>query len=375
MSSLRPIRKSLHSLDDLVEAGLVQHNQADALRPVAGYYAIAVTDAMASLIDRNDPRDPIALQFLPDQRELEVKPEELNDPIGDHAHEPVAGLVHRYPDRALLKLVHVCPVYCRFCFRREMVGPGKGDMMSEAELDAVFDYLADHPEIRELIITGGDPLILSVRRLADLAHRLEAVPSIKLVRWHSRVPVVDPTRISDELASALAPTGKSSWLAIHANHPRELTDAARNALRRLSEAGINLVSQSVLLRGVNDSVDVLSSLMQAFLEAGIKPYYLHHADLARGTSHWRVPIEEGLELVSSLRGRLSGLAQPHYVIDIPGGFGKVPVITALKLADGHYRLTDWQGVDHIYPPEFGDHNSETRDAEISIPSNLQDERV
>jgi lysine 2,3-aminomutase len=352
VSSLRPVRKSLHSLDDLVEAGLVTVDAAASLRPVTDHYAIAVTDAMVSLIDRNDPQDPIALQFIPDARELIVTPDELSDPIGDHAHEPVAGLVHRYPDRALLKFVHVCPVYCRFCFRREMVGPGKGDMMSETELDRAFAYLAEHSEIRELIITGGDPLILSTRRLGDLAARLEHVASVKLVRWHSRVPVVDPMRVTEELASALAPLGKSSWLAVHANHPREITDVARLALRRLSEAGVNLVSQSVLLRGVNDTAETLAELMQAFLEAGVKPYYLHHADLAPGTSHWRVSIEEGLALVQSLRGRLSGLAQPHYVIDIPGGFGKLPVHSAEIQPDGRYVLKDWQGRLHIYPPHM-----------------------
>lgn len=352
MSSLRPIRKSLHALDELVDAGLVARDAAPSLQPVADHYAIAVTDAMVALMDRNDPHDPIALQFIPDARELIIAPEDLNDPIGDHAHEPVAGLVHRYPDRALLKLVHVCPVYCRFCFRREMVGPGKGEILSETEIDTAFGYLRSHPEIRELIITGGDPLILSTRRLSDLAARLEMLASIKLVRWHSRVPVVDPARVTEELASTIAPIGKSSWLAVHANHPREVTDAARLALRRLAEAGVNLVSQSVLLRGVNDKTDTLAGLMQAFLDAGVKPYYLHHADLAPGTSHWRVPIEEGLALVNGLRGRLSGLAQPHYVIDIPGGYGKIPVHSAEIQPDGRYLLTDWQGRQHLYPPDM-----------------------
>ncbi len=326
-------------------------DNVDKLQPVAQHYAIAVTDTMVSLIDPQDLTDPIALQFVPDEREIVTLPEELSDPIGDHAHEPVPGLVHRYPDRALLKLVHVCPVYCRFCFRREMVGPKKGDMMSDVELDAIFAYLVAHPEIRELIITGGDPLVLSTRRLGDLAYRIEQLASIKLVRWHSRVPVVDPLRVTEELASALAPVGKSSWLALHANHPRELTEAARLAIRRLNEAGVQLVSQSVLLRGINDRVEILADLMNAFLEVGVKPYYLHQADLAPGTAHWRVPIEDGLLLVNALRGRISGLAQPHYVIDIPGGFGKVPVSSAIRRSDGRYILKDWQGVDHVYPPD------------------------
>lgn len=351
MPQFRAVRKSLHTLDDLVSSGLLKVEAATNLRPVADQYAVGITQAMSELIDRNDPADPIALQFLPDVRELTITPDENSDPIGDHAHEPVSGLVHRYPDRALLKLVHVCPVYCRFCFRREMVGPGKADMMSEQELDAAFDYLAAHPEIFEVIMTGGDPLVLSARRLDDIAARLEAIDHIKLVRWHTRVPVVDPLRVTEEVASALAPVGKSAWLAVHANHPRELTDAARAALRRLSDAGISLVSQSVLLRGVNDHAETLAELMRAFLASGVKPYYLHHGDLAPGTSHWRVPLEEGLAIVAALRGRLSGLAQPHYVVDIPGGYGKVPVISAEKSPDGRYIFTDWQGGRHIYPPD------------------------
>lgn len=351
MSSLRPVRKSLHALDELVEAGLVARDDVGKLQPVAQHYAIAITDMMVSLIDPRDRTDPIALQFVPDEREGVTAPGELGDPIGDRAHEPVSGLVHRYPDRALLKLVHVCPVYCRFCFRREMVGPKKGDMISEVELDAIFTYLSAHPDIRELVITGGDPLVLSTRRLSDLAQRIEQIASIKLVRWHSRVPVVDPLRVTEELASALAPIGKSSWLALHANHPRELTAAARLAIRRLNEAGVHLVSQSVLLRGINDRVETLAELMNAFLDVGVKPYYLHHVDLAPGTAHWRVPFEEGLDLVNALRGRISGLAQPHYVIDIPGGFGKVPVSSAIRQPDGRYILKDWRGVDHMYPPD------------------------
>ena len=339
---------TLRNAEALRSAGLITQAAVPSVAATQARYAVAISPAIRALIQT--PDDPIGRQFIPAPAELIVAPHERADPIGDDALSPVKGVVHRYPDRALLKLVHVCPVYCRFCFRREMVGPGKGDMMSETELDAAFDYLASHSEIRELIITGGDPLILSVRRLEDLAARLEAIESIKLLRWHTRVPVVDPERVTEELASVLAPIGKSTWLALHANHSRELTDAARLALRRLTEAGIHLVSQSVLLRGVNDSTATLTELMRAFLEAGVKPYYLHHGDLAAGTSHWRVPIEEGLALVNALRGTLSGLAQPHYVIDIPGGFGKIPVSSAEKLADGRYCLTDWQGERHIYPP-------------------------
>jgi lysine 2,3-aminomutase len=348
------LSKILRSLDDLLGAGLISSEEVATLAPVAAHYAIGVTDAMANLIDRNDPADPIARQFVPDLREMEVTEQESVDPIGDEAHSPVEGIVHRYPDRALLKLVHICPVYCRFCFRREMVGPDKGEMLSERALDRAFDYLAGHDEIWELVITGGDPLILSPRRLAAIGERLATIPHIKIVRWHTRVPVVMPEAVTKALAAALRPMGKTVWLAVHANHPRELTDDARRAFKTLVDAGIHLISQTVLLKGVNDSVAVLTALMRGFVEAGIKPYYLHHGDLAPGTSHWRTSITEGKSLITALRGALSGLAQPTYVIDLPGGHGKVPIAPLSCDVEGEgWRITDWQGYTHLYPPRSG----------------------
>ena len=322
---------------------------------MAARYAVGVTPAMAALIDRADPTDPIARQFIPDARELETRPEERDDPIGDHAHSPVAGIVHRYPDRVLLKAVHVCPVYCRFCFRREMVGPdGDGTLSAEA-LDAAFAYIGAHAEIREVIFTGGDPLVLSARRLADLVGQLSAMAHVRMVRFHTRVPVADPDRIDAALLAALSASGKTTYLAVHANHPRELTDAAVAGLARLRGAGIVLLGQSVLLKGVNDDVDTLAALMRGFVEAGVMPYYLHHPDLAPGTAHFRLSIAEGQRLVAALRGQISGLCQPRYVLDIPGGFGKaqigLPEIEALD--DGH-RVTDFRGGQHVYPPLQGD---------------------
>lgn len=346
------LSKILRSLDDLIDHGLVSNVSAVALAPVAERYAIGMTDAMARLVDPADSTDPIALQFVPDIRELVTTPDERDDPIGDEVHSPVEGIVHRYPDRALLKLVHICPVYCRFCFRREMVGPDKSEMLSEADLDRAFAYLAEHTEIWELVITGGDPLILSPRRLAGIGERLAKIPHIKIVRWHTRVPVVMPEAVTDALAEALKPKGKTVWLAVHANHPRELTDEARAACARLSASGIHLISQTVLLKGINADVATLSALMRGFVETGIKPYYLHHGDLAPGTSHWRVSLREGKALIGELRGALSGLAQPTFVIDLPGGHGKVPIAPLSCDIEGEgWRITDWQGYTHDYPPK------------------------
>jgi lysine 2,3-aminomutase len=316
---------TLRSPADLAGAGLVDPARLPELERVAARYAVAVTPAVANLIDPADPQDPIARQFLPDPAELETRPEELADPIGDDAHSPVEGIVHRYPDRALLKLTHVCATYCRFCFRREMVGPGGVKALAGEALEAAFGYIEGHPELWEVILTGGDPLVLSPRRLEAVMRRLGAIDHLKVVRLHTRLPVVAPEAVTDEMVQALKASGKAVYVALHANHPRELTDQARAACGRLVDAGIPMLSQTVLLRGVNDDAETLGALMRAFVETRIKPYYLHQADLAPGTAHLRTTIEEGQALMRALRGRWSGLCQPTYVLDIPGGHGKVPV--------------------------------------------------
>lgn len=339
----------IRTTQHLVEAGLV--NDATGLDAVAHKYAIGITPAVAALIDPADPDDPMARQFVPDVAELVTTPEERADPIGDLAHSPVEGIVHRYPDRVLLKAVHVCPVYCRFCFRREMVGPQGLGTLTPAQLDAALAYIAARPEIWEVILTGGDPLVLSPRRLREIGERLARIEHVKIVRFHTRVPVVEPERVDMAMVEALKASGKTTYLAVHANHPREFTETARTALARLADGGIALISQSVLLRGVNDNVETLASLMKAFVENRVKPYYLHHPDLAPGTSHFRLSIEEGQALVSALRGRISGLAQPTYILDIPGGHGKAEIgASNISAGDGCFTVRDWQGVNHPYPP-------------------------
>ena len=315
--------ETLRSLDALERERLL--TAGPRLAAAAQSMAIALTPDMLALIDRHDAaHDPIARQFVPDVAETEISPDELADPIGDEARSPVKGIVHRYPDRVLLKPLHVCPVYCRFCFRREKVGPG-GEALSAAELDAALAYIRDHREIWEVILTGGDPLMLAPRRLAELLGRLDALPHVAVLRIHSRVPIVDPGRVTDELVAALRGRRATPWLGVHCNHPRELAPPTRAALARLADAGIPLLGQTVLLAGINDDVETLDQLMRALVTARVKPYYLHHPDLVRGTGHFRVSIERGQALMKALRGRLSGLAQPTYVLDVPGGHGKVPV--------------------------------------------------
>ncbi len=343
--------RTLRTPGELVETGLVAPEKLSEIEAVAERYAVAISPAMAALIDRSDPNDPVARQFVPDAAELTISPEERDDPIGDLAHSPVEGIVHRYPDRVLLKAVHVCPVYCRFCFRREMVGPQGLGTLSPDALDRAFAYIADHPEIWEVILTGGDPLVLSPRRLSEIMQRLAALDHVKIVRFHTRVPVVEPERIDEALIAALKASGKTAYLALHANHPRELTAEARAACARLVDAGIVMISQSVLLKGVNDDPDILAALMRAFVETRVKPYYLHHPDLAPGTGHFRLTIEEGRALVAGMRGRISGLCQPTYILDIPGGHGKAVISPdALRQEGGCYTVSDFQGGEHRYPP-------------------------
>lgn len=341
--------RALKSAEELAAAGLIDAVDLTAAHAVGGRYAIAVTQAMAALIDRSDPQDPIARQFIPTSAELLTTGEERLDPIGDADHTPVKGIVHRYPDRVLLKAVHVCPVYCRFCFRREMVGPQGDGTLSVEELEAATDYIRQRPQVWEVILTGGDPLILTPRRLLEIMLKLSNISHVKVVRLHTRVPVVAPDAVTHELVAALKASGKTIYVALHANHPREMTEAARAACARLVDAGIAMVSQTVLLRGVNDDPDILAQLMQSFVENRIKPYYLHHPDLAPGTSHFRLDINEGQRIVSGLRGRISGLCQPAYVLDIPGGHGKAVIAESSVRPDGSgYVVSDFRGQDHIY---------------------------
>jgi lysine 2,3-aminomutase len=347
--------KTLRTPAQLCDHGLASPERRAALDAVAARYTVALPQGLADLIDPRDENDPIARQFVPDVAELETQPRELADPIGDDAHSPVEGVVHRYPDRVLLKLTVVCAVYCRFCFRREMVGPENGKPLAPAALARAFDYIRGRPEIWEVILTGGDPLVLSARRLREVVRRLAAIEHVKVLRIHTRVPIAEPARVTAELVRAIKVKGKPTYVALHVNHPRELTPEVRDACAALADAGIPLLGQSVLLAGVNDKPEILGALMRAMVECRIKPYYLHHADLAPGTGHLRTDIATGQELMRALRGRWSGLCQPAYVLDIPGGHGKSPIgpnylTRAGSNGTAHFVVEDYNGSRHRYPP-------------------------
>ena len=343
--------KTLRSVPDLVAAGLLPADAEAGVAGVAERYAVAITPYLADVLAGAAPGDPLHAQYVPSPEEAYTTPAERADPIGDHARSPVKGIVHRYPDRVLLKPLHACAVYCRFCFRREMVGPG-GEALTREELDAALAYVRSRPEVWEVVVTGGDPFLLSVRRVEAIVQALAAMGHVGVVRFHTRVPVADPGRVTAELAAALRAEGIATWVAVHVNHAAELTPAAAAALARLADAGIPLLGQTVLLRGVNADAASLEALFRALVRHRVKPYYLHHPDLAPGTGHFRTSLAEGQALVKGLRGRVSGLCQPTYVLDIPGGHGKAPASPAWvePHPDGTAEVEDFTGSRHRYVP-------------------------
>lgn len=314
------------------------------LTAVADKYTVRTTD----YVDSISAHPAIARQYMPDMRELDKTADEVNDPIGDYPHTPVKGIVHRYPDRVLLKPHHACAVYCRFCFRRDMVGRN-GEALTAKDLERAFEYIASHKEIWEVILTGGDPMALSVRRLQNIIHKLNTIQHVEMIRIHTRVPVAAPEMVTAEMCEIIKSSDKPVTISVHCNHARELAQPAVNALKSLHQAGAMLVSQSVLLKGVNDDVKTLEQLFRALSVNRVKPYYLHHPDKAEGTAHFRLSLKRGLDIYEQLRGRLSGICIPHYMLDIPGGHGKVAIDSSrVQIKENHAEVTDPKGVVHIY---------------------------
>ena len=346
-----PRRRTLRSAKALVEAGLLAPEKADGVAQVSEEFSLAVSPEMAEKIEPGRPDDPVARQFIPDVRELTLLAEERADPIGDSHYMPVKGITHRYPDRLLLIANHHCAVYCRFCFRREKVGPGE-EYLTQEELDAALDYIRAHPDLREVILTGGDPLMLSPKRISYIIEQLSALDNLDVIRFHTRIPIVAPERITQELLDVLD-IDKIVCVVVHANSAAEFGSEPRAAIKRLRKAGLMLVSHSVLLKGINDTPETLTALLREFVRNGVKPYYIHHCDLAEGISHFRTSFEEGQALMTAIRGKVSGLAQPTYVLHIPDGHGKVPIGPNYLVREGNFWVvTDYLGQQHQYPIEI-----------------------
>jgi lysine 2,3-aminomutase len=347
--------KTIRNVDGLVSNKLIAEDEIMMAEQVANEFTVALTEEMRCLIEPHHPDDPIKKQFVPTKAELDIDSVELADPIGDQIHSPVKGIVHRHSDRCLLSPVQICAVYCRFCFRREKMGSGNATLTSE-ELQTAYDYIIAHPEIWEVILTGGDPLIMKPKSLGQILASLDEIETLQIVRFHTRIPVVDPDRITPAMIKCLRLKNATPYIVLHINHAKELSQSAKKAIAQLIDAGIPLLSQTVLLKGVNDNIEALGELMKALIKIRVKPYYLHHGDLAKGTQHFRTSIEKGQALMRQLRSRFSGLCQPTYVLDIPGGYGKVP-INHCYLEQGDeclYVVEDYKGARHAYPPKCKD---------------------
>lgn len=346
-------KKPIRTLDELTQNGLINESDLPALQKVVESFSLTISDQMHQLIDKSNPHDPIAKQFVPSIEELNIASIERIDPIGDEVHAKVRGIIHRYEDRCLFTPVHVCPIYCRFCFRREKIATSS-ETLTPKELENAYAYINEHKEIWEVILTGGDPLILKPAVLKSMLNKLSEIPHVEVIRIHTRVPVVDSQRINADMIDALK-CGKPVYVVLHANHVNEFTPEAVNACAALVDAGIPMLSQTILLKNLNDNIEALSALMRCFIRNRIKPYYLHQGDLVRGTQHFRTTIEIGQQLMKQLRGRFSGLCQPTYVLDIPGGHGKVPIGPCYLNPEENsldnelqYRVEDYHGNIHEY---------------------------
>lgn len=318
------VRHAVQTLEELERVlELSPAERAGVERALGDGFPMAITPYYLALCDKHDPRCPIRLQCVPQIAEARVGRGDLRDPLGEETHEVAPHLVQRYPDRALLLATDRCGVYCRFCTRSRMVGAG-GGARSGVQLAAAFAYLREHPEIQDVIVSGGDPLVMSDARIASVLSELRAIESVAYVRVASRTPVTLPQRITESLCRALR-SHPAVWLMTHFNHPKELSEEARAACAMLADHGIPVMNQSVLLRGVNDDAKTLERLFRGLLRARVRPYYLLQADPVVGTSHLRTPLARGIELMAELQGRVSGIALPKLIVDTPHGKGKVPI--------------------------------------------------
>ena len=343
------LRNRVDSLSDLESRlRLTDVERAGVL--LAGHkLAMSITPHFFNLIDRDDPDCPIRRQVIPRIEEGWNAPEEVADPCGEDSHMPVPGLVHRDPDRVLFLVTDRCASYCRYCTRSRVVS-GVGEQHLETQWEAAFRYLEKTPQVRDVLLSGGDPLLFSDERLDRILTRLRAIPHIQFVRIGSRIPVFLPQRITPALCEMLK-KHHPLFISIHTNHPRELTSEVRDALGRLADAGIPLGNQSVLLRGVNDSVEIQKALVHKLLMCRVRPYYLYQCDLIHGSSHLRTSVAEGVEIIEGLRGHTTGYAVPQFVIDGPGGGGKIPINPnyIVETTPGRVTLRNFEGEIFDYP--------------------------
>jgi len=349
MSHSWQLRNRITSLAQLEEHLVLSEEERSGVLLSGTKLAMSITPHFFNLVDRKDPDCPVRRQVIPRVEESWTSPHEMSDPCGEDSHMPVPGLVHRYPDRVLFLVTDRCASYCRYCTRSRVVS-GAGEQELETDYEAAFRYLEQHTEVRDVLLSGGDPLLFSDRKLEAILERLRRIEHLEFLRIGSRVPVFLPQRVTPALCEMLQ-RYHPLFMSVHVNHPRELTVEVKEALERLANHGVPLGNQSVLLRGVNDELEVMKSLVHKLLMCRVRPYYLYQLDLIQGSSHLQAPVAKGIELIEGLRGHTTGYAVPQFVIDAPGGGGKVPVNPEyVKQRDaGRVVIRNFEGRTFEYP--------------------------
>ncbi len=371
------LKNRLTKLEDLERYMVLTPDERAGVLFAGQKLAMAITPYFFNLIDRNNPHCPIRLQMIPRAGEGVLHAEEMLDSLGEDEHSPVPGLVHRYPDRVLFLVTDRCASYCRYCTRSRLVSNAQ-DYNFHPEYEQGLRYIESHPEVRDVLLSGGDPLLLSDRKLDHLLGRLRAIKHVEFIRIGSRIPVFLPQRITPELCGILKKHGPI-WMSIHVNHPKEATAELRDACERLAFAGVPLGNQSVLLKGVNDDAEIMKSLVHRLLRMRVRPYYLYQMDLITGGAHFKVDVRKGLEIIEALRGHTTGYAVPQYVIDAPGGGGKVPINPHYveKITDDEVVFKNYEGRSFVYPlkatPVGENHNADGDDPEVGKPVKFHEE--
>ena len=346
----------LQTVEQLRQVIRLTPSEERAVTRKSGRFIMGVPPYWAALMDPDDPMCPIRRQAVPIEEEYVISPNDLIDPLGEDSHMPVPGLVHRYPDRVLLLVVEVCSMYCRFCTRSRVVGTTAG-FSRPANIDAAIEYIKAHRKIRDVLISGGDPLTLSDDRLDDILGKLKAIPHVEFVRIGTRNPVTLPYRVTDSLCSVLK-KHKPIWMSLHFNHPKEVTPASKKACGMLADSGVPLGSQTVLMKGINDRPAIMKKLFHELLKIRVRPYYIYQCDPVKGTAHFRTPVATGLHIIEKLRGHTTGYAVPTFVVDGPGGGGKIPLMPnyVVSQKDGVWVLRNFAGKTFVYREESANGN-------------------
>ena len=348
------VKNRIETYEELSKYFTFSPEEAEGIKKALAKFRMAITPYYLSLIDPNDPYDPIRRQCIPAGAECNIAPADLNDPLHEDEDSPAPGLTHRYPDRVLFLITDMCSMYCRHCTRRRFAGQ-KDDESPQDRIEKCLEYIERTPEVRDVLLSGGDALMVSDKKLEYIISRLRAIPHVEIVRIGSRTPVVCPQRITDDLCNMLK-RYHPIWLNTHFNHPNEMTPEAQAAVAKLADAGIPLGNQTVLLRGVNDCVHVMKKLMHELVKNRVRPYYIYQCDLSMGLEHFRTPVSKGIEIIENLRGHTSGYAVPTFVVDAPGGGGKTPVMPTYVISQSPDKviLRNFEGVITTYtePREY-----------------------